>query len=60
MSQPADGIPYDLEKVLRRAYARIGELTLQVDQLTAALEHAQAQGAPTAGAALDLPRPPAA
>lgn len=43
MTQPDDSIPYNAEKVLHRAYARIGDLTMQVDQLVVALESAHAQ-----------------
>lgn len=37
MTQP-DGITYPQEKVLHRAYSRVGELTMQVDQWVAAYE----------------------
>lgn len=39
MTQPSvDGISYDPEPVLRRAYSQIGELMMQRDQLVAAYE----------------------
>lgn len=35
--QPA-GIPYDPDKVMHRAYVRVAELTMQLDQVAAAYE----------------------
>lgn len=39
MTQPEpDGIPYDAQQVMDRAYARVGQLTQQLDQLVSAYE----------------------